>query len=194
MKTVHAIFIVFMPIIFSCQEKSEVTGLESAAPKENIPKTWPYKNKNSAERQPYIEQVDHFIFGVYCGECSGECATMYRYNMGGNAHTLQVDHTDSFFKQPREVNCSTPVNDGAKIRLAGEVIDYIPLEILQATEGKRYGCPDCTDGCGVYFELGMGQQVHRFYLDPHDRNLNQEIKDFTQFLMARTNKLESKTP
>lgn len=194
MKTVYPIFIVFMMTLFSCQEPPKVTGPESTFPDKNIPKTKRFVSSDSTQRQPYIEQIDHFIFGVYCGECSGDCATMYRYNMGGNAHTLQVDHTNSFFNQPREVKCNTPINDGAKIRLAGEVVDYIPLEILQATTDKRYGCPDCTDGCGVYFELGMGKQVHRFYLDPINIKLDPAIKDFTQLLQARANQLESETP
>ena len=40
----------------------------------------------------------YIIFGVFCGECSGHCATMYRYNMRGNSNTLFVDSTDSYFK------------------------------------------------------------------------------------------------
>ncbi|MEO1655278.1 MAG: hypothetical protein AAFU64_17165, partial [Bacteroidota bacterium] len=43
-------------------------------------------------------RVNYFIFGRFCGECSFECAPMFRFNSDGNAMTLQADYEDSYFE------------------------------------------------------------------------------------------------
>ena len=37
---------------------------------------------------------DYILFGIFCGECNHDCATMFQYNMIGNANTLLVDNTE----------------------------------------------------------------------------------------------------
>jgi len=33
-------------------------------------------------------QIRYALFGVFCGECSGHCATMYKYNMMDNSNPI----------------------------------------------------------------------------------------------------------
>lgn len=37
-----------------------------------------------------------YIFGIYCGECSGHCAHMFRYAVTDSGARLDTDPTDNF--------------------------------------------------------------------------------------------------
>ena len=42
------------------------------------------------------KKYNYIIFGRFCGECGGECATMYKLDISNNK--LLVDHTDSYWE------------------------------------------------------------------------------------------------
>jgi hypothetical protein len=123
------------------------------------------------------------IFGAFCGECSGHCATMYRYNMMGNSNTLFVDSTDSYFKNYGNVVCKTQIKDMAKFQIVNKLVQQIPKTFLNTDKtGQIFGCPDCTDGCGIYFELRQGTNTKKFYIDYYTSELEKEAKDFGEFI------------
>src|SRR5436190_452815 len=65
------------------------------------------------------DSVEQIIFGVFCGECGNHCATMYSYHRGGNANTLWVDYTDSYFKKGEDgMVFETQITDPKKYALA----------------------------------------------------------------------------
>lgn len=128
-------------------------------------------------------ELDYMVFGVFCGECSGHCATMYRYNMTDSTNTLWVDSTDSYFTNSGNIQCKTPVTDPRKISLADSITQQIPQFFLGRTLMKdTFGCPDCTDGCGIYFELGEGGTRKKFYIDYQTGNLQGPVKTFAELL------------
>jgi hypothetical protein len=135
----------------------------------------------------------YIIFGVFCGECSGHCATMYRYNMMGNSNTLFVDNTDSYFKNYGKVVCKTQITDIAKFQIVNKLVQQIPKACLKTDKTEQtYGCPDCTDGCGIYFEIGKGSTPKKFYIDYHISELEKEAKDFGEFVKETLTQLNNK--
>jgi hypothetical protein len=108
---------------------------------------------------------------------------MYRYNMMGNSNTLFVDSTDSYFKNYGKVVCKTQIIDINKFQIVNKLVQQIPktLSVTDKTE-QTFGCPDCTDGCGIYFELGQGRKTKKFYIDYQTGELEKEVKDFGEFV------------
>jgi len=134
--------------------------------------------------------IDHVTFGIYCGECSRHCATMYQYNMMGNANTLLMDTADSYFKNNRNVICKTSLTDRIKFILAAGIVAKIPSAFLTTRDSVEvFGCPDCTDGCGIYFELSNSHQVKKFYIDTDIDKLAEPVKAFAVFLKTQIDSL-----
>lgn len=139
------------------------------------------------------KNLDYILFGVYCGKCSKGCATMYQYNMRGNSNTLLVDTTDSFLKNNGDVICQIPIYDIEKIKLAKNVVEKIPNELLTTTEEtKRFGCPDCYDGCGIYLEMKQEKTIKKFYIDVDTSQLSGNMESFSEFLKTTINKLKGR--
>jgi hypothetical protein len=153
-------------------------------------------NSNQSEqvsRQP-DNNLDYIKFGVYCGECYEHCSTMYQYNMMGNANTLLMDTTDSYFKDHGNIICKTVINDRHKFELASNIVKQIPTQLLNTLKSTdRFGCPDSTDGCGIYFEFKRQNEMKKFYIDTDTTKLTKDIRLFAKLLTTTTNKLrESK--
>ncbi len=145
--------------------------------------------KSSATKE---ESPFHIIFGKFCGQCSEHCATMYRYDMTGMSNSLFVDSTDSFFKNEGKIVCNTPINDHAKFHIVNKLVRQIPSTFYNSTKASQtFGCPDCTDGCGIYFELVRDMTTKKFYIDFHTSELDKEVKDFGELVketLAQLNK------
>ncbi|MEO8710598.1 MAG: hypothetical protein ABI405_00675 [Parafilimonas sp.] len=134
--------------------------------------------------------LDYIKFGVYCGECYGHCSTMYEYNMMGNANTLLMDTTESYFKDSGNVICKTVISSRANFDLASNVVKQIPKRLLNSFKSTdRFGCPDCTDGCGIYFEFKRQNEIKKFYIDTDTTQLPNDIKLFGKLLTTTTNEL-----
>ena len=132
---------------------------------------------------PLGKKVNYILFGIFCGECIGNCATMYKYNMVGNSKTLFFDSTDSYFKNYGNVVCNTKITDSNKVNSIHAVVRQIPSQFLKLNFlTETYGCPDCTDGCGIYFELQQNNIVKKFYIDYRTTELPKDIKDFREIL------------
>jgi hypothetical protein len=149
------------------------------------------KTKSAQENGDYPSYI---IFGVFCGECVGHCATMYRYNMIGNSNTLFVDSTDSYFKNYGNVVCKTQISDIKKFQIVNKLVQQIPKSFFQTDKVEQtFGCPDCTDGCGIYFELGQDTTVKRFFIDYHTSELDKEVKEFGEFVKETLVQLNEKS-
>ncbi|MGN6648076.1 MAG: hypothetical protein ACTHJT_16250 [Cytophaga sp.] len=126
---------------------------------------------------------DYIIFGRFCGECMGECATMYKFDPVNR--TLFADHSDSYWKYHSDgtMKFATTISDPAVIALVQEIPDEIPDELLHAEAGEqRFGCPDCADGCGIFFEIGKGKISRKFYIDNQTDKLEGDVKAFAEYL------------
>jgi len=140
-----------------------------------------------------INHPEYILFGIFCGECDGHCATMHQYNIIGNTTTLFVDTTDSYFKNYGVVICKDQITDQKKIDLANSILAQMPNYLFSSLKlTETFGCPDCTDGCGIYFEFKQDEIVKKFYIDYNSSELSSEMKEFAEFLKATITKLETK--
>ncbi|MBK9248973.1 MAG: hypothetical protein IPM69_12875 [Ignavibacteria bacterium] len=136
--------------------------------------------------------IDQIIFGVYCGECGNHCATMYRYSMGGNQNSFSADFTDSYFNKS-EIIFNTYFNDKYHFDIGHDIASHIPVELLTLSKSsERFGCPDCTDGCGIYFEITKANTKQKFYIDFQTSQLTGEIKNFADYLKTKIAQLGKK--
>lgn len=111
----------------------------------------------------------------------------------GNSNTLFVDSTDSYFKNYGKVVCKTQINDITKFQIVNKLVQQIPQTFLKIDKTEQtFGCPDCTDGCGIYFELGQGTTTKKFYIDYHTSELEKEAKDFGEFVKETLIQLNKK--
>lgn len=139
------------------------------------------------------KNIDQIVFGVYCGECSNHCATMYRYFLGGNQNSFSVDYTDSYFKNKSEIIFDTYLNDQFHFDIGKEIVLNIPDTLLTIKKtSEQFGCPDCTDGCGIYFEILKDNQKQKFYIDNQTSELTGNIKVFAEFLKTKISQLGKK--
>lgn len=136
--------------------------------------------------------IDQIIFGVYCGECGSHCATMYRYFMSGNQYSFSADFTDSYFKKT-EITFDTYFNDKFHFDIGNEIITKIPdILINNDKSSERFGCPDCRDGCGIYFEITKDSKKQKFYIDYQTSELTGDIKAFAEYLKEKVTQLDKK--
>ncbi len=157
----------------------------------NIDKEESKINSNEINKASISERhIDQMIFGIFCGECSHDCATMYRYNMQGNQNSLFVDHTDSYFKNQGKLNFATEITDKKKFAIAAEIVKNIPNSLLTTKKNtETFGCPDCSDGCGIYFEIQQCTTNKKFYIDCLNLDMPKEIKKFAECIKTNIQKL-----
>ena len=101
----------------------------------------------------------------------------------GNSNTLFVDSTDSYFKNYGKVVCKTQIDGIDKFQIVNKLVQQIPKTFLKTNKTEQtFGCPDCTDGCGIYFEVGQDTRIKKFYIDYHTSELEKEVKEFGEFV------------
>jgi hypothetical protein len=158
-KSVRILIIGFLMVLFACkqQHKKPETIVENIEKSPNL-----ISIKHDTALSTGVEKI---IFGIFCGECSYHCATMYQLNLTGDSAILLVDYSDSFFKKGG-INCTIPITDQRKLKSAINIIKNIPESFLTSTKlHETFGCPDCTDGCGIYFEMTQNKLTKKFSMD-----------------------------
>ncbi|MBL0049241.1 MAG: hypothetical protein IPP32_14240 [Bacteroidetes bacterium] len=172
-------------------------GCSSENTQTNIPRT---KLKNDlAEnlvKQKDSIRFDQFIFGKFCGECSGICAPIYKLSTIGNASTLWVDLTNDYFRKGSNLKYSTNASSADNISIAYNLMWNLPKEFVEYTStDSTYGCPDCTDGCGIYIEFRRSlieSKPKRFLIDLHrHEGISSEIYKYGQTVNTAINKLRN---
>ncbi|MEO8771201.1 MAG: hypothetical protein ABI402_13990 [Ferruginibacter sp.] len=158
-------------VIISCDQKNKTV----------IATTAEINKKDCLPQADTNRMYEYILFGMFCGECGSHCATMFQYNMIGNATTLLADYTDSYFEHKDNVICKTPIKNVEKMHLANSIVEKIPVQLL-TTSQHRFGCPDCTDGCGIYFEFSLKGKVKKFTIDTETSKLSPDMKSFSEFL------------
>jgi len=98
-----------------------------------------------------ISNSDYIIYGVYCGECIGDCTTMYKLTN----NDLFIDSTNRWWQARFK---------GKKYSFKGNILNkkyFLEAENLKAqipsvlitSKDKVFGTPDNRDQCGVYVQL-----------------------------------------
>lgn len=122
-------------------------------------------------------KVDYLIFGVYCGECIGHCATMYKVE----EEKIIVDTSNAYFWHNYWHNYpgrnDTALFTGCEgtnglYLLAKPVMDSIPVSLLDSNlHSCTFGAPDSRDQCGIYLEISYNGKVKKFYIDTDTSDL-----------------------
>jgi len=178
---------IFILTVFSCRQ---VTHNEISLSHTNIVAGNNPKHKADVSIIDVKSKLDHIIFGRFCGECAGECATMYKLDVLNN--TLAADHTDSYWKYTDEtpMKFETAIHDKTVELLARQVLDSIPDFMMNSQETtQRYGCPDFTDGCGMFLEIKKDNTVRKFYIDYQIGKLTGQVKIFADQLKKIINQI-----
>lgn len=131
-------------------------------------------------------------YGYYFGECSQNCTRMYRHYLTGNVSTMWTDSGDTYFS-----------NDGTKweFKMSNQAMDIsdsfiqkIPVDIFTTKKTyNKFGCPDCTDGGGLYFKflLNDGNQVPVVYRMEYDLSADTgSVKILGELIKSTIKKLE----
>jgi hypothetical protein len=67
-------------------------------------------------------------------------------------------------------------------KISFELINHIPKSIITTDSTKNvFGCPDCDDGCGLYFEFQLDTPNAKpvvFIMENSLNNTSGEIKEF----------------
>lgn len=108
-----------------------------------------------------LENNDFLLFGVYAGDCVGDCVDIYRLT--------QIDLM-------RDTTNQYPFNSGFFIGTyqmmpqqhflaMQELLDVFPTMLLERENATIFGCPDCADQGGFYVEIKKNTIHKKFYLD-----------------------------
>lgn len=101
-------------------------------------------------------RIMYVTYGYYCGECIDQCTKMYRHYLTGNATSFWTDTTDSYFKDD-QLNLETEMTRASET-IGFEVVNNIPRSILESESSRNiFGCPDCDDGCALYFDFQLDE-------------------------------------
>lgn len=139
------------------------------------------KNPGTAKR--IKNGVSRIVFGRFCGECAGDCAAMYTYKLAETGKTLGVDTSNGYFDD--KIKEDVQLYDTALFRLADEVYTGLPATFVTGGQkNEEFGCPDCTDGCGLYVEVQQGGTVSKFRIDARDERIKGEVGEFRIRLSA----------
>ena len=124
----------------------------------------------SSEDTPNLNENDYLIFGQFYGFCVGEtCVETFKLT-----HTkLYEDTLDNYSVTP--LNFEALGND--KFELVKDLDTYFPENLLTEKEGD-IGCPDCSDGGGVFIEYSKNGIVKSWRIDQFKHNIPTYLHDF----------------
>lgn len=147
--------------------------------------------------KPPTSPIKTFVFGTFYGECAGDCAPMFELEVP--TQKLSRNTGEEFFRNRNPINFDTDLStQPAKVEAAQEVLEKLPKVLLGIWAKSRYGCPDCTDGGGVYIRLYKHNGgVRAFFIDPHLKPTNdqeREIVAYAHFIRAKVKQLLKATP
>ncbi len=99
-----------------------------------------------------------FIFGTFYGECAGpKCVTIFKIeNEKLYEDTIDVVPYHGF------LNGEFVQLPDSKYQLAKELVQKLP-DLLLTDKKHVYGCPDCGDWGGIYFEIKI-DSLHKSWL------------------------------
>jgi hypothetical protein len=126
------------------------------------------------------ETPDNIVFGQFYGFCVGQCFKPYQLT---NIR-LTVDDDEEHYMQGYTYK-PTDVLDATAFREAKHLLEDIPDELLNAENGKVYGCPDCADQGGVYLELNFNRNTKIILID------NFDSEDQSDAILTYKNKIKN---
>ena len=138
------------------------------------------------------KRIFHVIYGSYCGECLDDCTRMYKHYLTGRKATFWTDKSDSFFKK-NGLKFKTKMSRESQ-GIGFDLIAKIPKSIFKTTKTNNvFGCPDCNDGCGLYFEYRLNQQNSKpviYRMEYSSNDAPEDVKKLSELIKSAIEKLE----
>ncbi|HEY5747103.1 MAG TPA: hypothetical protein VIU12_13550 [Chryseolinea sp.] len=152
MKTVH-VLLFFLALAFCACEDSTVKhpGDEGSNPDASV------------------------AFGSFYGMCAGgQCVAFFKLEDS----KLYEDTKDKYPKQaqPYEGTYEKQLDD-TKYQLVKDVAVKIPAALYDETE-TVIGCPDCSDGGGLYIEVNTDNGKRYWYIDNNEGRIPEYLRAF----------------
>lgn len=133
----------------------------------------------SCSKEQAIELKDdsYIIFGHYYGMCFGEeCVETFKLTSSqlfedGNDHyagTGPFEFTEL---------------DAQEFEIARRLRDHFPDRLLRE-ESQTFGCPDCSDGGGLYIEYSVDGESKSWRIDQFQRNVPEYLHPFMDHVNA----------
>jgi hypothetical protein len=127
-------------------------------------------NKDEDNDCSSASDPEYLIFGHFYGECFGEsCVETFKLT----DTKLYEDTIDDYSGQ----NLAFIELSNEKFELANDLDDYFPLQLLGESE-TVFGCPDCSDGGGLFIQYSINGNVQSWRIDQEKSNVPSYIHDF----------------
>ena len=124
---------------------------------------------SSDEGKPKNED-DYLIFGHFYGFCGGEeCVEIFKLT----DHTLYEDTEDNYALA--RFNFKEKENE--KFNLVKDLVDFFPEQLLSEKD-SIIGCPDCSDGGGIFIEYSKNGTTNNWRIDQFKSNTPDYLHDF----------------
>jgi hypothetical protein len=114
-------------------------------------------------------------FGSFYGMCAGsQCVAFFKLQDS----KLYEDTKDKYPKQmqPYEGTYDKQLDD-TKYQLVKDVAVKIPAALYNETE-TIIGCPDCSDGGGLYIEVNTDNGKRYWYIDNNESRIPESLRAF----------------
>lgn len=113
---------------------------------------------------------DYLIFGHFYGFCFGEeCIEIFKLTNT----KLYEDTEDSYALN----NFNFEEKENEKFNLVKDLVDFIPEDLLSEKDDVT-GCPDCSDGGGIYIEYSKNGIIKSWRIDNFKQNIPEYLHDF----------------
>lgn len=113
---------------------------------------------------------DYLIFGHFYGFCLGEeCIEIFKLTNT----KLYEDTEDSYALD----NFNFEEKENEKFNLVKDLVDFIPEDLLSENDDV-IGCPDCSDGGGIYIEYSKNGVIKSWRIDQFKQNTPDYLHDF----------------
>ncbi len=129
---------------------------------------------------------DRLIFGSFYGYCVGErCVEIFALQDG----KLYEDRNDHYLQSSSSADFNFEQLSHDQFELAEDMFESIPAELM-ATESTTFGCPDCSDGGGVYIEIKRDAETRIFFIDNFKNNIPEYLHPLVDKVRAKIDILE----
>ncbi len=107
---------------------------------------------------------DNFTWGIYCGECSENCSTLWKIDKT----SLKIDESNNFFEaDPFRYQFNGKPETKEKHSDYNWVLDN-PIPPILDQKKIVFGQPDAYDQCGYYIAYEVDERKYQALIDPNE--------------------------
>ncbi len=126
---------------------------------------------------------DSLIFGYAYGMCKGEtCVETFKLTKNKLFEDKKDDYNHQTFDFVQLSN--------SKYNQVKDLLNQVPNALLTHKTGP-IGCPDCTDGGGIYISVVDNGQNKSWFIDNDLYNVPTELHDFVKMVHKSINTLQA---